>query len=602
MVIMRRKEGYMKKRNLFIVLLLSVLMISVLGLTAFADEHTHTWEQKVMSGIKNGVAYRCTDKTCQYYYADSKYGSWNRIKMEAADAYSGVPYDENNITLTYESEDIPEDISLSDPVYYKNGETKPLDNPPEEAGEYTAAITLIVNGKETVTMSDDFVIEQFKVEAEKGYPGYDVTPKYLWLGTSIKKPEDLEDGMLCTFEYLSLDNAKAEYTDEMPVNAGHYRVKATLYRYGGEGEDFTIDTVGIATDEFEIRKITGDDIKFMAFYVTDKEAMSKIDPEVYLNCKTAQELREVLFDLEQRKIITFWLAYTGNIPATYGDPLFVLAYVDEGDYDGNLYSSKVFGKMLITYEKKVGDKTVKYPFVQGVTKPDFGDTDLKFTIYASKNNEKIEKTVTVHFDKAEPEWVEKPKAIEGLEFNDTYQDLVNPGKVKNGTVYYALGNDGKFSESVPTAKDIGDYVVRYYVKPANDNYKETEIEYLNVSIAEAKSEAEDEDEDEFDFLAPGQVKLVKVAKITRKSAEIKFRRVSDAESYEYVITNKKGKTVQKGSVEQDITTFLKVKVKDLDKNTKYKVKVRAVKTVKVDGKDEVHKGDWSKTVSFKTKK
>jgi hypothetical protein len=596
----------MKKRSLFIVLLLSALMICVCGLTAFADGHTHQWQAKNPDD-PTGVAFRCADTSCEYYYKKNVNG-YNRIYMDATDGYSGVPYNADNILLTYESEDLPDEVTLSDPVYFKKGEETPLNDPPEDEGEYTAKITLLIDGKETVSMLDDFTIEQFRISADKEYcAGEDVTPQYFWLGKNIRTQETLEDGMIITCEYKSLDNAKAEYTDETPVNAGHYRVRAILYKYSGDGEDFEIVAAGVATHDFEIRKITEEDLGDLVFFVKDTDAMKEIDPEV-LKCKDLNELRELCLKLEYDKdYINYLRHYYPESSAayecpTYGQPAFAFLHIN----NTILYSSDLYGRMTITYKstKKIGNKTVEVPciFVQGVTKLNAGETELTFTIQKSRNNDKIEKKLMIKYAPADLEWIEKPEAKDDLVFNDTYQQLIYPGKVKNGTVYYAHGNGDDWSTSIPTAKDAGEHKVRYKVVPDNDNYNGIDEDVLTVNIAEAKGEDADDDEDEFDFLAPGQVKQVKVVKVTKKSAVIKFRRVSDAESYEYVITNKKGKTVKKGTVNQDITTFLKEKVTDLEKNTKYKVKVRAVTTEVVDKETVTHYGDWSKTVSFKTKK
>jgi hypothetical protein len=289
-----------------------------------------------------------------------------------------------------------------------------------------------------------------------------------------------------------------------------------------------------------------------------------------------------------------YLDFTG----TYGDKVVVIPVA------GNtVYSPKTFGLMTATYTKK----KLKLPFVPGVTVFDAGTTNLNVKIKATKNNEKIEASVPVVIEKADPQLTKKPTAKEGLVYNDRYQELVTPGKAKGGTIYYAIdgGSTLKWSKSVPTAKDATDtgdtdtpYAVKYKIVPDNDNYKEIESnEVLHVSIA-SKAKEDEESEDDFDLLAPGKVKLVTVTKINKKNAVVKFKRVDDADHYEFVVTDKDGKTVKSGKVEQDVTKFIQTKVKKLTKNTSYKVKVRAVSVF--EGKE--HYGAWSRAVSFKTKK
>jgi hypothetical protein len=589
MVGMRGKDGNMKKRSgLFIVLLLSVLMFGVFGLTAFAEDqaaHTHQWD--TATPADNGVAFRCADESCEYYY--DTYKGYNRIFMDAGDAYSGVPYDSQNISYKYESTDMPDEVVLSEPEYYTE-EGALLDAAPDKAGKYVASVSLLVNGEAKRTMTDSFELKSFTLEPESVQYGAVSNHKILLDGEQVDL-EKLPDEMYCEFEYLSLDSTKSEYTFATPVDAGHYRIKATLYQPKDE-EYEVIATMGEATGEYEIKK--ADDVWAFQVYVKDPKALLKVDPEV-LKCDDAAELFMLLYDLSSRDMISF--------EGEFGDP--VIVYVGA---NGALYSSKTMGNMVITY-KKEGDKISK-PFVQGVSVMGVGENKLTLTIKGSRNNEKIVKEIYVPLEKASAKLVKAPKAKEGLVFNDRYQELVEPGTALGGTLYYAIDNGtGKlnWSKTVPTAKDATDtgdadtpYAVKYKIVANNKNYKDVEFEEpLLVSIASKSADADEEtDSDDFDFLAPAKVKLVTVVKKTKKSAVVKFRRVSEADYYQYSVTNKAGKVIATGTVDQDITTFLKTKVKGLDKNTNYKVKVRAVAIYD----DEAHYGDWSKAVSFKTKK
>jgi hypothetical protein len=334
---------------------------------------------------------------------------------------------------------------------------------------------------------------------------------------------------------------------------------------------------------------------FVPYFIKDPKGYLKLDSDV-LKWNNSTEMFDALQTLNEKGYI--------GAEGVYGDPLIVKACFT----GGVLYSSDLFGQMVITY--KTEDDSFWKPFVQGVTILRTGKTTLRFTIKASGNNEKIVKDFEVRVGQAKPEWIEEPTAKTDLVFNDRYQELVNPGKAVGGTVYYAIdgGSALKWSKEIPTAKDATDttgtdvpYKVLYKLVPDSDNYDELTSEkyVLYVSIASKSADAdEDTDDDEVDFLAPSQVKLVTVTNKGKKSAVVNFKRIKEATYYEYVITDKNGKKVQEGKVDQDVTKIIKVKVKGLAKNTKYKVKVRAIATYN----DGDHFGEWSKTVSFKTKK
>ena len=62
-----------------------------------------------------------------------------------------------------------------------------------------------------------------------------------------------------------------------------------------------------------------------------------------------------------------------------------------------------------------------------------------------------------------------PPTGKELEYNGTLQELVNAGKASGGTVQYKIGENGTWSEKIPTASEIGDYTV-YYRIVGNEKY------------------------------------------------------------------------------------------------------------------------------------
>ena len=77
--------------------------------------------------------------------------------------------------------------------------------------------------------------------------------------------------------------------------------------------------------------------------------------------------------------------------------------------------------------------------------------------------------------------VTEPQAIEGLEYNGNYQQLIIPGTSNLGTIQYSI-NNGEYSETVPSGLDAGTYVIDYMIEPT-DNYDSTVAGQLIVNIA-----------------------------------------------------------------------------------------------------------------------
>ncbi len=79
-----------------------------------------------------------------------------------------------------------------------------------------------------------------------------------------------------------------------------------------------------------------------------------------------------------------------------------------------------------------------------------------------------------------------PKAIENLIYNGSAQELVKAGEEGNikGKFEYALGEEGNFSENIPTETNAGTYKVGYKFIPENDGYSSSEPVFITVKIAQ----------------------------------------------------------------------------------------------------------------------
>lgn len=82
--------------------------------------------------------------------------------------------------------------------------------------------------------------------------------------------------------------------------------------------------------------------------------------------------------------------------------------------------------------------------------------------------------------------VTAPTAKTGLTYSGENQPLVNAGSATGATINYKLG-DGEYSDTIPTATNVGEYTV-YYKFVANANYTADEAEVqLTITIAKAQN-------------------------------------------------------------------------------------------------------------------
>nr|MCR5119082.1 Ig-like domain-containing protein [Lachnospiraceae bacterium] len=86
-------------------------------------------------------------------------------------------------------------------------------------------------------------------------------------------------------------------------------------------------------------------------------------------------------------------------------------------------------------------------------------------------------------NKYESEIKTEPVAIEGLVYTGVAQDLITVGEAEGGTLVYALG-DGEFAATVPSAKEVGAYTIRYKVS-GDDRHNDSEEKSLVVKIEES---------------------------------------------------------------------------------------------------------------------
>ena len=75
-----------------------------------------------------------------------------------------------------------------------------------------------------------------------------------------------------------------------------------------------------------------------------------------------------------------------------------------------------------------------------------------------------------------------PAAVAELTYNGQDQALVTAGTATGGTMMYRLGENGDYTDAVPTGTDAGNYTVYYYVK-GDANHNDTAPASVQVTLA-----------------------------------------------------------------------------------------------------------------------
>ena len=113
-----------------------------------------------------------------------------------------------------------------------------------------------------------------------------------------------------------------------------------------------------------------------------------------------------------------------------------------------------------------------------------GSVGTVTVVIKSTNYEDITLTVNVNATNKLVPTVTAPTA-NALTYNGTEQALVTAGKTTGGTMLYRL-NDSKWSEQIPTAKNVGKYTVWYKVQ-GNAEYADVAEQSLTVTVSNQPS-------------------------------------------------------------------------------------------------------------------
>ena len=109
---------------------------------------------------------------------------------------------------------------------------------------------------------------------------------------------------------------------------------------------------------------------------------------------------------------------------------------------------------------------------------------VKATVEGTDNYTAATKTAQFEIKKAAATVTTAPAAKTELVYNRNAQELVTAGYADGGKLNYKLGENGTWSETIPTATDAGDYKV-YYKVVGDGSHSDTAETEISVTIAKA---------------------------------------------------------------------------------------------------------------------
>lgn len=140
-----------------------------------------------------------------------------------------------------------------------------------------------------------------------------------------------------------------------------------------------------------------------------------------------------------------------------------------------------FGTAAFTYAtSENGEYTATVPSA-------VGKYWVKATVEGTDNYTAATKTAQFEIKKAAATVTTAPAAKTELVYNRNAQELVTAGYADGGKLNYKLGENGTWSETIPTATDAGDYKV-YYKVVGDGSHSDTAETEISVTIAQATNE------------------------------------------------------------------------------------------------------------------
>lgn len=167
---------------------------------------------------------------------------------------------------------------------------------------------------------------------------------------------------------------------------------------------------------------------------------------------------------------------------------------NSGVYNGTAHTPGVNFNDLCENETlaKGTDYTVEYSDNTNVGAVDVTVTLLNHNYsfgFEEDGTPKYTKVLPYEITKAVPTVKKEPTPEENLVYTGSAQELIKAGATDDGTIQYRLGENGEWSTTIPTATNVGTYIVYYKVK-GDKNHNNSEEASVSVTIKKATPTAE----------------------------------------------------------------------------------------------------------------
>ena len=274
-----------------------------------------------------------------------------------------------------------------------------------------------------------------------GYNVYGLALGYMSAPTIKTQPEDIE----LTYGYTE-GSVSVEATTEKGLTLSYqWYSNSTNTTEGGtaiidaDNASYVIP-VGkdVGTEEYYYCVVTASSMNASITTTSDiaKVTVKKADASV----EVAPEAKTLTYTGSAQELVTAGSTNDGKI-------YYTVTTENKAPTDESLYSTD------IPTATNAGTYYVWYKVV--------GDTN---------HNDTTSSKVEVNIKQADVK-VTAPTAINST-YNGKEQALVNAGVTEDGKVFYRLGTDGTWTNTVPTAKNVGEYEVYYYVD-GDDNHSDS---------------------------------------------------------------------------------------------------------------------------------
>ena len=239
-----------------------------------------------------------------------------------------------------------------------------------------------------------------------------------------------------------------------------------------------LDSPVISSKEYTGSNQTATVAENEAYEVTVNEGGTNVgEYDVVLTLTDSKKYEWTTPDADDKTKVTLKFAITKA-----GNEITVLTVDDRtyGETPKTPTATAKFGTPEFTYAtSENGEYTATVPSA-------VGKYWVKATVEGTDNYTEATKTAQFEIKKAAATVTTAPAAKTELVYNRNAQELVTAGYADGGKLNYKLGENGTWSETIPTATDAGNYKV-YYKVVGDGSHSDTAETEISVTIAKANA-------------------------------------------------------------------------------------------------------------------